>query len=59
MNKGVTRCLDALDWISPVTSHTPDPHQQMVRYYDRYSNALSRPVPLAAPLVCRAQLKIV
>jgi len=38
-NKGLTRCLDALDWIALVTSHIPDPHQQMVRYYGRYSNA--------------------
>ena len=28
-----------LDWIALVTSHIPDPHQQMVRYYGRYSNA--------------------
>ena len=38
-NKGVPRSLDALDWIALVTSHIPDPHQQMVRYYGRYSNA--------------------
>jgi hypothetical protein len=38
-NKGLTRSLDALDWIALVTSHIPDPHQQMVRYYGRYSNA--------------------
>ena len=31
-NKGVPRSLDALDWIALVTSHIPDPHQQMVRY---------------------------
>jgi hypothetical protein len=31
--------MDALDWIALVTSHIPDPHQQMVRYYGRYSNA--------------------
>jgi hypothetical protein len=38
-NKGVPRSLDALDWIAPVTSHIPDPHQRMVRYHGRYSNA--------------------
>ena len=38
-NKGVTRSMDALDWIALVTSHIPDPHQQMVRYCGRYSNA--------------------
>ena len=37
--KGLTRRMDALDWIALVTSHIPDPHQQMVRYYGRYSNA--------------------
>ena len=37
--KGVTRSMDALDWIALVTSHIPNPHQQMVRYYGRYSNA--------------------
>ena len=52
-NKGLTRSLDALDWIALVTSHIPDPHQQMVRYYGHYSNASrgkrgkqSLPVPL-------------
>ena len=37
--KGVRRCLDALDWIALVTSHIPNPGQQMSRYYGRYSNA--------------------
>jgi hypothetical protein len=37
--KGLTRRMDALDWIALVTSHIPHPHQQMVRYYGRYSNA--------------------
>ena len=37
--KGVLRCMDALDWIAFVTSHIPSPHEQMVRYYGRYSNA--------------------
>jgi hypothetical protein len=35
----LTRRMDALDWIALVTSHIPDPHQQMVRCYGRYSNA--------------------
>jgi hypothetical protein len=37
--KGLIRRMDALDWIALVTSHIPDRHQQMVRYYGRYSNA--------------------
>ncbi len=37
--KGVSRTLDALDWIALVTSHIPDPGEQMSRYYGRYSNA--------------------
>ncbi len=37
--KGVRRCLDALDWIALVTSHIPDPGEQIARYYGRYSNA--------------------
>ena len=35
-NNGVTRCLDALDWIVLVTSHIPDSHQQMVRIYSPF-----------------------
>ena len=31
--------MDALDWIALVISHIPDVHEQMVRYYGRYSNA--------------------
>ena len=31
--------MDALDWIARVVSHIPDPGEQMVRYYGRYSNA--------------------
>ena len=30
--------MDALDWIALVTSHVPDPFEQMIRYYGRYSN---------------------
>ena len=37
--KGVSRCLDALDWIALVTSHIPDPGEQITRYSGRYSNA--------------------
>ncbi len=37
--KGVARSMDALDWISQVVSHIPDPGEQMVRYYGWYSNA--------------------
>ena len=37
--KGIRRCLDALDWIAVVTSHIPDPGEQIARYYGRYSNA--------------------
>ncbi|UCF39242.1 MAG: transposase [Acidobacteriota bacterium] len=37
--KGLIRHMDAPDWIALVTSHIPDSHQQMVRYYGRYSNA--------------------
>ena len=37
--KGVQRSMDALDWIALVTSHIPNPQQQTVRYYGRYSNA--------------------
>jgi len=38
-SKGIRRRMDALDWIALVTSHIPDVHEQMVRYYGRYSNA--------------------
>ena len=38
-HKGLTAPMDALDWIALVTSHIADPHQQIVRYYGRYSNA--------------------
>lgn len=38
-SKGVTRSMDVLDWIALVTSHIPDPFEQMIRYYGRYSNA--------------------
>ena len=38
-SKGIRRHMDALDWIALVTSHIPDVHEQMVRYYGRYSNA--------------------
>jgi hypothetical protein len=31
--------MDALDWIALVTSHIPNPQEQTVRYYGRYSNA--------------------
>ncbi len=31
--------MDTMDWIASVTSHIPDPNQQTVRYYGRYSNA--------------------
>jgi hypothetical protein len=31
--------MDALDWIALVTTHIPDPHQQMALYYGRYRNA--------------------
>ena len=37
--KGIHRTLDALDWIALVTSHIPNPGEQMSRYYGRYSNA--------------------
>jgi hypothetical protein len=37
--KGITRSMDALDWIALVTSHVPNAFEQMVRYYGRYSNA--------------------
>lgn len=37
--KGVRRSMDALDWIALVTSHIPNPHEKMVRYYGWYSNA--------------------
>ncbi len=37
--KGLSRCMDALNWIALVTSHIPDSHEQMIRYYGRYSNA--------------------
>ncbi len=37
--KGIRRPMDALDWIALVTSHIPNPHEQIVRYYGRYSNA--------------------
>jgi hypothetical protein len=37
--KGLTRRMDALDRIAPVTSPIPDPHRRMVRYYGRYSDA--------------------
>jgi len=37
--KGVHRSMDALDWIALVTSHIPDPNEQTVRYYGRFSNA--------------------
>jgi hypothetical protein len=30
--------MDALDWIALVTSHIPNPQEQTVRYYGRYSN---------------------
>jgi len=40
-SKGVPRSLDALDWIALVTSHIPDPHEQMVRYCGRYSKKSS------------------
>jgi len=38
-SKGIRRRMDALDWIALVTSHIPNVHEQMVRYYGRYSNA--------------------
>jgi hypothetical protein len=37
--KGIHRSMDVLDWIALVTSHIPNPHEQTVRYYGRYSNA--------------------
>ena len=37
--KGIHRTLDALDWIALLTSHIPNPGEQMNRYYGRYSNA--------------------
>ncbi|MBW1994257.1 MAG: transposase [Deltaproteobacteria bacterium] len=37
--KGIHRTMGALDWIALVTSHIPDPFEQTVRYYGRYSNA--------------------
>jgi len=38
-SKGIRRRMDALDWMALVTSHIPNVHEQMVRYYGRYSNA--------------------
>ncbi len=38
-SKGLTRSMDALDWIDLVTCHIPDPGEHMVRYYGRYSSA--------------------
>lgn len=37
--KGIHRSMDALDWIALFISHIPNPHEQTVRYYGRYSNA--------------------
>ncbi|MGH9338628.1 MAG: IS91 family transposase [Acidobacteriota bacterium] len=37
--KGLTRSMDALDWIALVISHIPNVNEHMVRYYGRYSNA--------------------
>ena len=34
--KGVRRTLDALDWIALVTSHIPEPGDQISRYYGEY-----------------------
>jgi len=31
--------MDALDWIARVSSHVPDHHEHLLRYYGRYSNA--------------------
>ncbi|MGH9338212.1 MAG: transposase, partial [Acidobacteriota bacterium] len=37
--KGLTRSMDALDWIARVTSHIPNRPEQRVRYYGWFSNA--------------------
>ena len=37
--QGLSRSMDALDWIALVTSHIPGSNEQMIRYYGRYSNA--------------------
>ena len=33
------KLFDALDWLAAMTSHVPNKGEQMVRYYDHYSNA--------------------
>ena len=48
--KGLSRSMDALDWIALVSSHIPGFHEQMLRYYGRYSNA-SRGKRRRAPAV--------
>ena len=37
--KGAACSMDALDWIARVSSHVPDHHEHLLRYYGRYSNA--------------------
>ena len=55
--KGVRRTLDALDWIALVTSHIPDPGEQMTRYYGHYSNASrGKAAPGLQPSHCRRGL---